>query len=486
MKKTVYISILFGLFALLSFSVFHEEEERQPRFTIMGVGDSITEGGDYFTCYLFPLWEKLFTAGYTFDFIGPRESKCRIGTLKHGGFSGKTVEFLDAKIDSLYRLYPADIVLLHAGHNHFVEEKPVDGMIAAYRSIIRKIQAINPKAYILLAQVIPSGKLPKYAYIPELNRRIAELVGELRDERVLLVDQATGFDWKTCTVTDKVHPNKAGGERMAAVWMEALQRILLPPETAFAPEIIPYKAVAGGDSLTLHLFRPQQVAKGEKRPAIVYFFGGGWQLGTPIQFYRECAHYASKGLVAVSVDYRIGYLHHSTAFDSLADAQDAIRWLRAHADAYGIDPDKIAVAGASAGGHLAASLGTIGSDERVSADYKPNLLVLYYPVVDIGPGGYGSPELQQRYREISPLHNVDGSTPPALFLVGTEDPIVPVRTAEAFRDTMQRHGVDCELHLFEGAGHPIFLYREPLTENASKMQQLTDAFLQKNGFMPAE
>ena len=71
MKKTVYISILIGLFALLSFSVFHEEEERQPRFTIMGVGDSITEGGDYFTCYLFPLWEKLFTAGYTFDFIGP-------------------------------------------------------------------------------------------------------------------------------------------------------------------------------------------------------------------------------------------------------------------------------------------------------------------------------------------------------------------------------------------------------------------------------
>ena len=112
--------------------------------------------------------------------------------------------------------------------------------------------------------------------------------------------------------------------------------------------------------------------------------------------------------------------------------------------------------------------------------------MLYYPVVDIGPGGYGSPELQQRYREISPLHNVDGSTPPALFLVGTKDPIVPVRTAEAFRDTMQRHGVDCELHLFEGAGHPIFLYREPLTENASKMQQLTDAFLQKNGFMPAE
>lgn len=63
----------------------------------MGLGDSITEGADFFTCYLYPLWEKLFTAGYQFDFIGPRESKCRIGTLNHCGFSGKNVEFLERR-----------------------------------------------------------------------------------------------------------------------------------------------------------------------------------------------------------------------------------------------------------------------------------------------------------------------------------------------------------------------------------------------------
>ena len=51
----------------------------------MGLGDSITEGSDDFASYLFPLWEKLMSAGYEFDFIGPRESKCRIGTLKCGG-----------------------------------------------------------------------------------------------------------------------------------------------------------------------------------------------------------------------------------------------------------------------------------------------------------------------------------------------------------------------------------------------------------------
>lgn len=457
-------------------------QEKQERFTIMGLGDSSTEGGDYFTCYLFPLWEKLFTAGYEFDFIGPRESKCRIGTIKHCGFSGKTVEFLDSKIDSLYRIYPADIVLLHAGGNHFAEEKPVNGMIAAYQSIIQKIQNINPKAYILLAKVIPNGKLPKYAYIPELNKRIEELVNQLDNDHVILVDQATGFDWRTNTVADKVHPNKAGAERMATVWIEALKKILLPPKATFQPEIISYKPLANGDSLTLHIFRPQHV-KEKSSPAIIFFFGGGWKLGTPLQFYRECAYYASKGMVAISADYRIEYLHKSTPFDSFADAQDAIRWLRQHAATYNIDPNKIVASGASAGGHLAASLGTIGTTNEVSADYKPNLLVLYYPVVDMNSDRYDFPALDQCYRNISPLQNISNNTPPTIFMVGTKDQIVSIQTAEDFCNTIRKKGVECELHLFKDAGHPIFLYREPLTKNFYKIRNFTDAFLKRNGFL---
>lgn len=199
-------------------------EERQPRFTILPLGDSITEGGASFTSYLCPLWERLFAAGYSFDFIGPRESTCRIGTLRHAGFSGQNVEFLEARIDTLYRHYPADVVLLHAGHNHFAEEQPVAGMIRAYRSIVRKILAVNPRAQILIAQVIPSGKLPKYSYIPELNRAIARMVQELDSRQVRLVDQAAGFDWQCYTVADKVHPNAAGAARMAQVWFEALQQ----------------------------------------------------------------------------------------------------------------------------------------------------------------------------------------------------------------------------------------------------------------------
>lgn len=139
---------------------------QQKRFTLMGLGDSITEGGSSFSSYLYPLWERLFATGYDFDMIGPRESECRIGKLAHCGFSGKNIEFLAERIDSIYRKYPADFVLLHAGHNHFVEEKPVKGMIAAYRKVIASILQINPNAHVLMAQVVESGKLPKYSYIP--------------------------------------------------------------------------------------------------------------------------------------------------------------------------------------------------------------------------------------------------------------------------------------------------------------------------------
>lgn len=179
-------------------------------------------------------------------------------------FSGKNVEFLESKIDSIYRLYPSDIVLLHAGHNHFVEEKPVSGIIASYKSIINKIRAINPNVRILIAQVIPSGKLPKYSYIPELNEKIAEMVAGLNSGQVFLVNQAQDFNWQDYTVHDKVHPNKAGAEKMATVWFEALKKVLASSETVFSPDIVRYKTLENGDSLALHIFKPRNMQAGEK------------------------------------------------------------------------------------------------------------------------------------------------------------------------------------------------------------------------------
>ena len=456
----------------------------QKRFSVLGLGDSITQGGESFQCYLFPLWQKLFTAGYQLDFMGPNESKCRIGTLNHAGFGGKNAEYLEANIDSIYRKYPADIVLLHAGHNHFDTENPVSGIIDAQKSIVRKILTINPDAKILVAKVIPSGKLPKYSYIPVLNKEIAQMVRQMNSQNVILVDQAKGFDWKKHTIADKVHPNAAGAEKMAEVWFVAMKKLLKPAEQVFRPKLVSYNQL-GTDDLKLHIFEPQNVGKGEPRPAIICFFGGGWSLGTPLQFYRECTRYAAKGMVAVAVEYRISYLHKTTPFESFEDAKDAIRWLRQHALELNIDPNRIAAAGASAGGQLAAATGIVRENlsGKTVVSSKPNLLLLYYPVIDNGPDGYGPEEMKKRFQEISPLHNIDSTAPPTLFFLGTRDQLIPAKTAEEFKMRMEKARADCELHLFEGAGHPIFYYAKELTENYYKMLELSDRFLRKYGYV---
>ena len=202
--------------------------ETDARVTrIMAVGDSITEGAT-FPCYRPPLAEKLRAAGYAVEFVGTRVSASPLGPLAHEGYGGKNTEYLAGNVPAHFREKPADIVLLHSGHNHTVEEKPVAGIVAATAKLIAALRAVNPHVTVLLAQVIPAGKLPKYAYLPELNAALASLAARLDApaQRVILVDQASGFDWRTDTVEDHVHPNACGAEKMAAVWFAALAPLL--------------------------------------------------------------------------------------------------------------------------------------------------------------------------------------------------------------------------------------------------------------------
>jgi lysophospholipase L1-like esterase len=197
-------------------------------YRIMPVGDSITEGGKTFSTYRVPLLEKLRAAGYHVEYVGSRTSPSPLGPLQHEGYSGKNAEFLAGVVGKSFHDHPADVVLLHAGHNHFASQKPVPGIVAALESMIATFRKENPHVIVLLAQVIPSGKLPKYAYIPELNQQIAKLAARLDTpaQRVVLVNQAQGFDPIEDTISDHVHPNARGAEKMASKWFDALVKVL--------------------------------------------------------------------------------------------------------------------------------------------------------------------------------------------------------------------------------------------------------------------
>ncbi|WP_191908746.1 GDSL-type esterase/lipase family protein [Larkinella humicola] len=216
--------------AFQSHSPQSQQDTTAKVITILGFGDSITQGGADFVSYLFPLQKKLGKAGYSVQFIGPKASTTPTDTVYNAGYGGKNAEFLAASADSLYSRFPADIVLLHTGHNHFDTENPVAGIITAQKSIIAQLTAINPRVVILVAQVISSGKLPKYSYIPALNEQIGVMVKEVNSRHVMLVNQEKGWDWQTDAIADKVHPNAQGAEKIAQTWFDALKRVLPRPK----------------------------------------------------------------------------------------------------------------------------------------------------------------------------------------------------------------------------------------------------------------
>lgn len=200
---------------------------------LLPLGDSITAVAD---SYRYPLMQRLLDEGYAVEYVGTRTWPVNpryesLGRLPHEGHGGKTVQFLAERIRQVYPGKPAHIVLLHAAHNQFAEDKPVPGIVASTRDIIEYMRSVNPYVTVLLAQSITAGKLPKYSYIPELNEELAKLAAELDNprQRVILVDMADGWVWQTDTVEDKVHPTAEGGEKMAAKWYEALVKILPAP-----------------------------------------------------------------------------------------------------------------------------------------------------------------------------------------------------------------------------------------------------------------
>ncbi|MBC2595876.1 glycoside hydrolase N-terminal domain-containing protein [Ruficoccus amylovorans] len=209
--------------------------------TVMPFGDSITEGcNGSFSVYRYPLIKKLLDTGYDVEYVGTRvtgQQDPEFGLLRHEGYGGKSVHFLADLTPEIYRANPADLVLIHAGHNEWANTSPVEKMIISTSRIIKAMRSINPYVIILLSQVIPSGVLEKYCYIPELNQALADLAAKMNrhDQHVMIVNQCSGFVWEDDTVADHVHPNARGAEKMAQKWFETLVEILPPPAKPLSP-----------------------------------------------------------------------------------------------------------------------------------------------------------------------------------------------------------------------------------------------------------
>lgn len=256
-------------------------------------------------------------------------------------------------------------------------------------------------------------------------------------------------------------------------------------ETSVIPDadtVVTYKTI-GDVLLKLHIIYPGSADLKKARPAIVFFFGGGWNSGSVTQFEPHAKYFASLGMVTVLADYRVKQRHGTTPFEAVADARSAMRFLRSNAAALHIDPEKIVASGGSAGGHLAAATAFLkGPDdpgEDLSVSTVPFALVLYNPVIDNGPGGYGYERVGNRYTEVSPAHNIRAGAPPAIFFLGTDDDLIPVATAQKFKQDMEAVGSRCDLFLYEGQKHGFFNFRN--SEYYQKTLAETEKFLRSLG-----
>lgn len=246
-----------------------------------------------------------------------------------------------------------------------------------------------------------------------------------------------------------------------------------------------YKRV-GDRELKLYVNRPPGWQATDQRPAIVFYHGGGWVGGAPNQFNEHSAYFAARGLVCIQVEYRLLKKNETVPpLNCVYDARTAMRWVRSHAAEFGIDPQRIAAAGGSAGGHLAAHVGMVDAlddpadDRRVSP--KPNALVLFNPVLDNGPGGWGAKLVGARFPELSPAHNVSADDPPAVLFLGSDDKLIPVATLEKLKAAMTKAGVRCDLHIYDGQGHGFFNSKNPKYYQATVIE--ADKFLASLGWL---
>ncbi len=273
---------------------------------------------------------------------------------------------------------------------------------------------------------------------------------------------------------------------LALTTCNTLQGAEQKTRTDFKPDRMAVYKKVGEVELQMHIFEPVAGKKQPKTPAIVFFFGGGWVGGNPNQFYPHCRHLADLGMVAMSAEYRIKSTHGTTPFQCVEDGKSAIRWIRKNAERLGIDSHKIAAGGGSAGGHVATATATIpgldpDSDSPVSP--LPNALVLFNPVYDNGPEGYGYERVKDRYLEISPMHNIRKGMAPAIVFLGTNDKLIPVKTSEKFKRDMEKVGSRSELFLYPDQPHGFFNLNKSDGKYYHKTVSEMDRFLKSLGFL---
>jgi len=224
--------------------------------------------------------------------------------------------------------------------------------------------------------------------------------------------------------------------------------------------------------------------------------------GSPQLFFPHSRYFASRGMVAFSISYRLTTIEGVTPGDCIEDCKSAVRYIRKNAERLGIDPNRIAILGDSAGGHLAACLGVMegvfdAPGEDLSISSMGNAILLYNPVVDLnsdnllrivpenrqlkGESGLTREEIGKK---ISPLFYIKSGQPPTLLMHGLDDTNVAPSQGQRFAEAMRKAGNRCDLVMLPKTQHAFVIvnYTAP-DEQVVNAIRTADQFLASLGYL---
>lgn len=247
------------------------------------------------------------------------------------------------------------------------------------------------------------------------------------------------------------------------------------PDTVAVEKNVEY-GKGGEMSLMLDLYSPKD--RDGLVPAVIFIHGGAWKGGYRQMYHYYCTKFAEHGYVAATISYRLtGDAPFPAAVE---DAKCAVRWLRANSKQLGVDPDKIGVAGGSAGGHLSMMVGYSpdtpeleGKGGHGDVSSRVQAVVTLYGPTDLTTesartkgdvirflGGKAMDEAPEQYRQASPITHVTNDDPPTLILHGTIDSTVTIDHAEHLADALKKNDVDYDYDRVEGWPHAMDLERD--------------------------
>jgi len=239
---------------------------------------------------------------------------------------------------------------------------------------------------------------------------------------------------------------------------------------------------SAGFDLLAHVFSPEGPTT-SGRPVVAFFHGGFWDASMVTQFVPHCHHFASRGAVAVTFEYRISSKHQTSPIEAVEDSVAAIQWLQENAELLGIDSKQIALGGAAGGAWLALLL-AMRKDKDTSLQLTPKALLLFSPLVNTTPKG----QLSERFPDnrtaskFSPSRHIRRKLPPMLLMHGKSDRVLPFDDVASFRRRMKWRGNRCKLLDFTGAEHSFFNFNVS-HRNFEMTINAADHFLVEQGLL---